>query len=73
VRGKRVSIHHRRNVEHQLQRVVADCNFHLLREITRSAMEKWMNQQEANGMGARTRNTHRSAIVGFCNWCVEAD
>jgi len=23
-------------------------------------MEKWMNRQEADGMGARTRNMHRS-------------
>jgi len=73
VRGKRVSAHHRRNVEHQLQRLVSDCAFRLLRDITRSALEKWMNQREADGMGARTRNTHRSAIVGFCNWCVHTD
>ena len=32
-----------------------------------------MNRTEADGMGARTRNTYRAAIVAFCNWCVETD
>src|SRR5690606_2769859 len=41
-------------------------------EITREAMEGWMNQREAEGMAGRTRNTHRAAIVAFCNWCVES-
>jgi integrase len=73
VRGRRVSAKHRANVERHLNKIVADCRFHLLGDVTRSAMEKWMNRQEANGMGARTRNMHRSAIVAFCNWCVETD
>lgn len=41
--------------------------------ISRDSMEKWMNRAEADGMGARTRNTYRSAVVAFCNWCVETD
>jgi integrase len=36
-------------------------------------MEKWMNRSEDAGMGARTRNTYRAAIMAFCNWCVETD
>jgi len=73
VRGKRVSSHHRRNVKHQLERVVAECAFKRVNDISREAMEKWMNQREAKGMSARTRNTYRAAIVAFCNWCVETD
>ena len=73
VRGRKVSAKHRKNVERHLNKIVADAGFRLLGDITRSAMEKWMNQREAVGMGARTRNMHRSAIVGFCNWCVETD
>jgi integrase len=73
VRGRKVSAKHRKNVERHLNKVVADAGFRLLGDISRSAMEKWMNQREAAGMGARTRNMHRSAIVGFCNWCVETD
>jgi site-specific recombinase XerC len=73
VRGRKVSAKHRKNVQRHLNKVMADAGFRLLGDITRSAMEKWMNQQESDGMGARTRNMHRSAIVGFCNWCVETD
>ncbi len=72
VRGKRVSAHHRRNVKHQLERVVAECGFKRVADISREAMETWMNQREVEGMAGRTRNTHRAAIVAFCNWCVES-
>ncbi len=73
VRGKKVSAKHRENVERHLNKVVTDCRFQVLGDVIRNAMEKWMNHQEADGMGARTRNMHRSAIVRFCNWCVETD
>jgi integrase len=73
VRGKRVSTKHRYNVRLQLERLLEDCGYCRLADITRESMEKWMNQAEANGMGARTRNTYRAAIVAFCNWCVESN
>jgi len=73
VRGRKVSAKHRKNVERHLSKVIGDCGFRLLGDITRTTMEKWMNQREADCMGARTRNMYRSAIVGFCNWCVETD
>jgi integrase len=73
VRGKRVSIDHRINVQRQLEKLIDDCKFRKLIDITRDSMEKWMNCSEANGMGARTRNTYRAAIIAFCNWCVETD
>ena len=73
VRGRRVSIKHRENVKRVLERVVGDCHFKRLGDITRDAMERWMNGREADGMGARTRNTYRSSIVAFCNWCLETD
>ena len=73
VRGRRVSEKHRYNVRLKLERLVEECGCSLLRHITRDSMEKWMNCAEANGMGARTRNTYRSAIMAFCNWCAETD
>ncbi|MCG3180469.1 MAG: Tyrosine recombinase XerC [Phycisphaerae bacterium] len=73
VRGRRVSAKHRENVKRELTRVVGDCRFRRLGDITRDAMERWMNAREEDGMGARTRNTYRSSIVAFCNWCVETD
>lgn len=73
IRGKRVSGGHRSNVLRQLNTLLADCHFKRLQDITRDAMEKWMNRSEQQGMGPRTRNTYRAAIIAFCNWCVETD
>ena len=73
VRGKRVSIAHRTNVERQLETLIIDCKFKRLIDITRDAMEKWMNRAEKDNMGARTRNTYRASAIAFCNWCVETD
>ncbi|MCE9591716.1 MAG: hypothetical protein K8S99_14470 [Planctomycetes bacterium] len=71
-RGKKISTHHRVNVEHQVTRVVRECGFRRLGDISRESLEKWMNAREAEGMGGRTRNCHRGSIVAFCNWCVES-
>jgi len=73
VRGRKVSKKHRVEVERQLKVIARDCGFTRLADISREAMEKWMNRQEKVGMGARTRNTYRAAILTFCNWCVETD
>ena len=73
VRGRKVAAKHRENVKRHLDKVAANCGFRTLSDITRSAMERWMNQREAEGMGARTRNMYRSAMVAFCNWCVETN
>jgi integrase len=73
VRGKRVSEHHRKNVRGQLRRLLEECTYHRLADITRESMERWMARAEKTGMAARTRNTYRAAIVAFCNWCVETD
>lgn len=67
-----VWVKHRKNVERHLNRVATDCGFGELSHISREKMEGWMNAREDEGMGGRTRNTYRSAIVAFCNWCVEA-
>jgi len=73
IRGRKVSDGHRDNVQRQLKVLLRDCSFKRLRDITRDTMEKWMNRTEEAGMGARTRNTYRAAIIAFCNWCVETD
>jgi len=70
LRAKGVSDVYRANAEHNLQRISEECEFARLRDMRRSAMERWMAQRAADGMGARTRNAHRAAIVAFGNWCV---
>jgi integrase len=73
VRGKRVSLAHRENVKRQLEILGIDCKYTRLSDITRESMERWMNRAEKDGLGPRTRNTYRSAILSFTNWCVESD
>ena len=71
VRGRKVSAHHRRNVEIQLNRVAADCSFRRIGDISRQRMVRWMNAQTDTGdMAPRTVNTHRAALMAFCNWAV---
>jgi integrase len=33
-------------------------------------VERWLLKQAELGMGARTRNTYRIALVAFGNWCM---
>ncbi len=70
-RRPRVSPHHCANVGRNLRGVVAACGFKRLRDLTRSAVEKWAAQCPTEDMAARTINTHLSAITAFGNWCVE--
>lgn len=44
-----------------------------LADLPRAAVDGWLQEREAGGMAARTRNTDRSAAVAFGNWLVEAD
>ena len=61
---------HCENVTHNLRQIVGECGFTRLAQVDRSAVESWMIRMEGEGMGARTRNTYRAALVAFVNWCV---
>ena len=52
-------------------KVIADCGFARLSDVDQESVEKWLVQREAEGMGARTRNSYRQAVRGLCEWCVE--
>ena len=62
---------HRVNVRRCVDRIVKDCGFSRLSDIERDAVEGWLLTQTKANMGARTRNTYRSAIHAFCNWCAD--
>ncbi len=68
-KGRRVCKSHRDNVERYLRRIIDECGMARLSDMTASAVEAWMMQQEADGMGARTLNVARSAAVAFAAWC----
>ena len=80
VRGRRVSARHVRHVRDQLNRMIRDWRFRLLRDVTRKAVQRWMvkaaglprdpDDKDSKPLSARTINMHRSALVALCNWLV---
>jgi integrase len=53
-----------------LNRLVADCGFRQLADLTAAALERWLATRKSEGMGAANRNEYRQDLVGFGNWCV---
>ncbi len=74
-RGKgakvRVAPKHVANVRRYLTQIVAECGWKTLRELNRTAMEKWADRQETRGTALRTLNDYLMALCAFGNWCVE--
>ena len=65
VSGERVRI-----AKLHLNRLVADCGFRHLVDLTAAALERWLATRKSEGMGAANRNEYRQDLVGFGNWCV---
>jgi len=76
-RGKggkpRTNAAHVRNARFRLKRIIADCGFALLRDLSRPALEKWANARESEGMPANTLNGYLLAACAFGNWCVDTN
>ena len=72
LRSKGTCEKHRGNVRRNLNRVAMDCDWRKLRDMTRSALEKWTLKRIDDGMSARTRNAHLEAAIAFGNWCIES-
>ncbi len=72
-KGRRVrtSHHHVVNTTRCLKVIVAGCGFQRLRDLNREPAEKWGGRAEADGLAARTVNSHFAALSAFGNWCVE--
>jgi len=70
-RGRRTNPVHAANVKSQIEKIIADCHFVRIINISRSAVEKWMHQEESKGESSgKTINNYRSAIMAFCRWAV---
>jgi integrase len=63
---------HRSYTGRYLRRVTAECSFGTLADLRPDTLERWLAERSGEGMGAKTRNLYRGAIVAFCNWCVRA-
>jgi len=59
---------HRAETLRRLGRVLDECRFGRLADITREAAERWKVQREREGMGPRTLNTYLGSLIAFVNW-----
>ena len=64
---------HRNNTRTYLNRLAADCGFKRLADLSREALERWLAVETKKGRSARSRNTHRAAVIAFANWCADAN
>ena len=70
--AKGTTAEHRSNVNRILKRLIDDCCYCRLGDLSRGTIERWLLTHAEAKMGARTRNTYLSAAVAFANWCVES-
>ena len=69
--GKQRDDTHCRTTLRYLERLADACHWSFLRDITRDSLEKWQSASVKAETSARTRNAFQTALVSFCNWCVE--
>ncbi len=68
VRGRKVSAHYRRNVESRLNRLLGECGFRKVGDITAEAVVRWLEDAENASMAASTRNEYLATAKAFCGW-----
>ena len=71
LKGKGVSEKHMYERRRCLSRVLKDCRLTRLGEFSRQRFERWLLAQADEGMGNRTRNTYRAALLAFAGWMVK--
>ena len=54
-----------------LDAIIAGCEFGTLAALDREAVERWLNKRRDGKASARTRNTDRSTLIAFANWCAD--
>ncbi|QNN21812.1 site-specific integrase [Planctomycetales bacterium ZRK34] len=73
IRGRKVSPMYRANLRGRFERLIADCGWRRLRDITRERMERWLDEAEANNLAASTRNEYLISLSALCNWAVKTE
>jgi integrase len=68
--AKGVTAKHHADTMARLRRLADEVPFRTLGDLRREGMERWLTQQAAAGMAARTRNAHQTSLVTFGNWCA---
>jgi integrase len=72
IRGRKVSATYLKNIRGRLTRLIADCGWHRLRDITRERMERWLDEAEAGNLATSTRNEYLISLSALCTWAVKS-
>ena len=72
VQAKGATVTHLADLKRKAERLFADC-FGALRDMDAETLESWLNDRQAEGMSARTRNAYLQTARGFGKWCVQAE
>jgi Site-specific recombinase XerD len=67
-RGQRCDKKYVRELELKLLRLMRECNWVVLRDITANSFEAWRARLPREQFSAKTLNEYRAAISGFCKW-----
>jgi len=60
-----------REILSRIRKVCDACQFKRFIEMNSTSLIRWLNQKAKIGMGARTRNGYREAMITFSNWATE--
>jgi integrase len=71
LRAKGATARYIREILSRIRKVCDACRFKRFIDLNSNTLLRWLNQQFANGMGARTRNVYRGAMNNFSNWAVK--
>jgi integrase len=68
---------HRQNTASYLRKLAQECGWSCLADLKRSDLETWLAAESSMVDGkpkrsARSRNSYHTALVTFCNWCVNS-
>lgn len=72
LKSKGDSQRHISSTKRSAECLIQDCQWERLIDIDTDAIETWLVNREAEGMGARTRNSYVLALNGFCQWCLKS-
>jgi hypothetical protein len=66
--GQRCDEKYVRELGLKLLRLMRECKWVALRDITASSFEAWRARQSPEEFSAKTLNEYRAVISGFCKW-----
>ncbi len=71
IRGRRLSESHRYNVDKQLNRLINECGFKRIGDVTRQTVTKWLSDEtDRSDKAPRTVLKYRMTLMAFCKWAL---